>query len=168
MSKWIRFLPVIFVLFLGAMVFVGLGDGVVEKDQRAVPNFQAKSLTQPNALIQKANLPQKVVLNAWGSWCATCRQEWPFLMKIATKTPLWGLNSHDRPQAALQFLQEQGNPFQQIIADPNGKLAERFGVQSAPETLLIENGHIRLRYRGKLTKKVWQDYFQPLLNSPKE
>lgn len=48
-----------------------------------------------------------------------------------------GINYKDKPDNALRFLGELGNPFAAIGVDPNGKAAIDWGVYGIPESYLV-------------------------------
>lgn len=79
------------------------------------------------------------LVNVFASWCVPCRDEHPFLMKLAEddRINLVGINYKDRTENALRFLGELGNPFAAIGIDPNGKAAIDWGVYGIPETYLV-------------------------------
>ena len=37
------------------------------------------------------------------------------------------------------------------------------GVTGAPETFLINDGKVLVRYEGEINKKIWNDVFQPII-----
>ena len=50
-----------------------------------------------------------------------------------------GINYKDNENNAKQFLSELGNPYTNIITDPNGINSIELGAFGVPETYLIEN-----------------------------
>ncbi len=60
----------------------------------------------------------------------------------------------------LTFLNEYGNPFNQIGIDKNGSLAIELGVYGVPETFLINsNGTIMLKHTGPISYIDYKDIF---------
>ncbi len=108
-----------------------------------------------------------VFLNVFASWCLSCQIEHPELMDIAShsKEVRWvGLDYMDKKASMQAFLSENGSPYDEIIDDPEGKLAIDLGVYGVPETFVIDQqGLIRYRHAGPLTEKVWQSELRPLL-----
>ena len=53
-----------------------------------------------------------------------------------------------------------GNPFDEVIFDPDGKIGMELGVYATPETFLINNeGLILYKHIGEITPKVWSENF---------
>jgi cytochrome c biogenesis protein CcmG, thiol:disulfide interchange protein DsbE len=96
-----------------------------------------------------------LIVNVWASWCAPCREEHPFLLDL-TKDERFivaGINYKDRPQNALGFLAELGNPFDVIGTDENGRAAIEWGVYGVPETFIVgRDGTILHKHVGPLTE----------------
>jgi cytochrome c biogenesis protein CcmG/thiol:disulfide interchange protein DsbE len=106
------------------------------------------------------------VLNVWASWCFSCRDEHPFLLQYARSrvVPIYGLNSKDKPEDALAWLGELGDPYVLSVSDLDGRVGIDYGVYGAPETYLIDrNGVIRFKQVGPVTPDIWQEKFLPLI-----
>ena len=151
-----RFLPLM--LFLGLMLVLIQGLNTNPKD------LPSALLNQPFPH-SDITLPQHIhLINVWGSWCPACQQEHPLLMTLSKDWSIVGLNYKDEPHKAQQWLQQWGNPYQSLIADPNGQLGLDLGVYGAPETYLMDHQRtIRLRHAGILTQKVWETRFLPAI-----
>ncbi|ATF74510.1 DsbE family thiol:disulfide interchange protein [Pasteurella multocida] len=161
------FLPLVILLAVCALLFIGLQQDPQKIASaligKPVPTFSQADLLRTERRVTQQDLPQQTfLLNVWGSWCAYCKKEHPFLMQLAKSMPIVGLNYRDNPQNALAMLNQLGNPFQLVINDSRGELALNLGVDGAPETYLIDQyGVIRYRYSGPLTPEVWQEMFIP-------
>ena len=81
------------------------------------------------------------ILNFWASWCAPCRKEHPNLVRLSKikNIKLVGVNFKDNVENAKSFLKENGNPFDILAEDKNGKNSVNFGVYGIPETILIDS-----------------------------
>ena len=99
------------------------------------------------------------LIHVWASWCEACQTEHAALLKIAQnkKIALYGLLYKDTYITASQFLQELGNPYQEVFLDQDGRVALDFGVYGTPETFLVDAGGIvRFRWVGPLTEASWK------------
>ena len=96
------------------------------------------------------------ILNFWASWCAPCRKEHPNLVRLSKieNIKLVGVNFKDNVGNAKSFLKENGNPFDILAEDKNGKNSVNFGVYGIPETILIDSElKILKKYIGPLNIK---------------
>ena len=88
------------------------------------------------------------LMNIWSSWCAPCRDEHVFLIKLSKEKnlKLVGLNYKDNYINAKNFLDELNNPYEIIITDKDGLVAIEWGAYGVPETFLI--------HKKKIIKKI--------------
>lgn len=133
---------------------------------KPVPSFSVPVLTDTSKTLSAAELRGQVyLLNVWGSWCVSCRDEHPVLVEFAKrgKIPLYGLNWKDKREDALAWLQRFGDPYVASGVDRDGRVAIDFGVYGAPETYLVDReGVIRYKHTGPLTWQVIQERIVPL------
>ncbi|MGC6376374.1 DsbE family thiol:disulfide interchange protein [Bisgaard Taxon 45] len=161
------FLPLFLLLALCILLLIGLQQDPKKIASaligKPVPTFSQPDLLQAEVRLTNQDLPKQVfLLNVWGSWCAYCQKEHPFLLQLSKSIPIVGLNYRDKPHNALAMLTQMGNPFQLVIQDGKGKLALELGVDGAPETYLVDQlGVIRYRYVGPLSSDVWQKILLP-------
>jgi cytochrome c biogenesis protein CcmG/thiol:disulfide interchange protein DsbE len=135
----------------------------------AAPEFELPLLHDAAQRTSAAGMRGRVwLLNVWASWCAPCRQEHPLLLEIARdgRVPLLGLNYQDDARAAQEWLLQAGDPFVASGVDRDGSAAARWGVDSVPQTLVIDAaGVVRHRHVGALTREHWQRTIEPLLGT---
>ena len=133
---------------------------------KPVPTFALPVLTDPSRTLASTELRGQVyLLNVWGSWCVSCRDEHPVLVEFAKrgKIPLYGLNWRDKREDALAWLDRFGDPYVASGVDRDGKVAIDFGVYGAPETYLVDReGIIRFKQTGPLTRQVIEERIIPL------
>jgi cytochrome c biogenesis protein CcmG/thiol:disulfide interchange protein DsbE len=123
-------------------------------------------------LLTTADLPDEpFILNIWGSYCLPCLQENPIFMSAKEQgiIPIIGLNYKDRDEAARDWLDINGNPFELNIIDDSGRYGIDLGVYGAPETFLIDaNGVIRFKHIGVINYRIWEDEIMPVIAAIRE
>jgi cytochrome c biogenesis protein CcmG/thiol:disulfide interchange protein DsbE len=79
------------------------------------------------------------LVNVFASWCIPCRDEHPTLKGLArdNRLNIVAINYKDKPDNALRFLGELGNPYAAIGIDPKGAAAIDWGVYGIPESYLV-------------------------------
>ena len=162
-------LPLVLFIALVGFLLIGLHRDPHEVPSplinKPAPDFQLHQLREPNKQFSPQEMRGKVwVLNFWGTWCVACRDEHPLLIEYS-KTgaiPIYGVDYKDDRAAAMQMLQEEGDPYTLTVSDPEGRVSIDYGVYGAPESYLIDrNGVIRFKQIGPITKEVWQKEFLP-------
>lgn len=111
--------------------------------------------------------PGVKLVNFWASWCAPCRVEHPVLQDLAADgVPIIGVNYKDDPEKALGFLDELGDPFVSIGADPEGRTGLDWGLYGVPETFVIDgDGTVLLRHPGPITRDVLDRRILPAIDA---
>ena len=134
---------------------------------KSAPDFQLPQLQQATATFSAKEMRGKVwLLNFWGTWCVACREEHPLLVQYAKTgaVPIYGVDYKDERAAALQWLDEFGNPYTVTAFDVDGRISIDYGVYGAPESYLIDrDGVIRFKQIGPITEDVWQKKNLPLV-----
>lgn len=164
MSRWLLFIPLILFIGLGIFLYQGLSIDPTELPSALInkpfPDFKISDLKQPDKLLTKADFIGKpVLINVWGTWCPSCREEHQQLLKMAAerKIDIIGLNYKDERESALQWLQTLGDPYKFVIYDKDGMLGLDLGVYGAPETYLLDaKGIVKYRHVGVITEQDWQ------------
>lgn len=129
-----------------------------------LPEFSLTALGSGEPLDRSAVIGQVALFNVWATWCVSCRVEHPYLTQLAQQgVAIYGINYKDEDQAALQWLQELGDPYIASIADRQGTLGLDLGVYGAPETYLIDaSGVVRYRHVGVVDERVWTTILAPI------
>ncbi|ALM51431.1 DsbE family thiol:disulfide interchange protein [Halomonas huangheensis] len=158
-------LPLLAFLVLAVFLYRGLSINPFERESalmaREFPDFSLSTLADPQRQVDVSLLQGEVTLvNVWGSWCPTCRQEMPQLLALAERgVRLVGVDYKEQGTDTAQqrdkgsaFLRQFGNPFEVNIFDPEGTLGFDLGVYGAPETFLVDaEGVIRYHHTGYIT-----------------
>ena len=98
-----------------------------------------------------------VYLDFWASWCAPCRESFPWMNRMQGQFGRDGLfvvavNVDHEHADAERFLRKHPAQFR-IVYDPDGLLPEKFGVRGMPTSFLIDrNGHVQSRHEGFMLK----------------
>ncbi len=166
-----KYLLIPLVLFLGLVVFLFAGlrrdPSVIPSPliDKPAPSFRVPQLIEPAKTFSVESMRGKVwVLNFWGTWCVTCREEHPWLIEFAKSgVPIYGIDYKDDQAKAKQWLNELGNPYTLVGFDVDGRVAIDYGVYAAPESFLIDKtGVIRYKKIGPITQEDWNKDILPL------
>lgn len=132
---------------------------------KPMPQFQIASVA--GGEVSNEDLPKEIfLLNIWGSYCLPCLIEHPTLMRLSEEgeIPVVGVNYRDREDLAIDWLEDNGNPFAFSILDESGRFGIDLGVYGAPETYLVDaDGVIRFRHVSVLDETVWRQDFLPAI-----
>jgi cytochrome c biogenesis protein CcmG/thiol:disulfide interchange protein DsbE len=164
MNRGLLFIPLGLFIVLGGFLWKGLSIDPTELPSALLgnpfPSFNISALKSADKQLTNADIiGQPVLINVWATWCPACRQEHQQLLKMAQENfiPLIGLNYKDNRVAALNWLQQLGNPYQFNLYDQAGMIGLDLGVYGAPETYLLDKqGVIQYRHVGVMTDEIWQ------------
>ena len=173
--SWRYLLPAGFFVVLAVFLLLGLGRNPNEIPSpligKEAPAFELPRLAgvaaPDTSSISSASLRGKpYLLNVWASWCMPCLQEHPQMMALAQRhrIRMVGMNYKDRPEDARRWLARNGNPFDEIMVDAQGRTAIDFGVYGVPETFLIDGeGRIRHKIVGAISIETLQNELLPAI-----
>ena len=116
--------------------------------------FNKKNFRSPEAFQEKVS-----IVNFFATWCAPCRIEHPLLIELRKnqKMQIIGINYKDDLKKTKQWLNEEGNPYHNIVIDNDGMLAIDWGAYGIPETFIVNSkGIIKYRHVGPITKKIYK------------
>jgi len=157
-------LPVIAFALLAAAFGVGLylrpdivPSPLIDKDApvfalKPIPGREDGGLTNDD-LTNPGNGGQVTLVNVFASWCLPCRAEHPFLMQLAREPGLRivGINYKDKPEDAIAWLKDLGDPFSKIGRDDTGRVSIDWGVYGVPESFILDvEGRIRYKHVGPM------------------
>jgi len=134
---------------------------------KPAPPFTLAQLADPQKQFSSKEMLGKVwVLNVWASWCVACREEHPFLIDLANSkvVPVYGLNYKDKPEDAVRWLKQFGDPYALSVMDADGRVGIDYGVYGVPETYVIDKqGVIRYKRIGVVNREVLDGTILPLV-----
>ncbi|MGD9740846.1 MAG: DsbE family thiol:disulfide interchange protein [Bauldia sp.] len=113
-------------------------------------------------------LGQVSLVNVWASWCGPCRDEHPFIERLAAddRFQVLGINHTDQTANALGFLDEFGNPYDAVGVDPRARVSIDWGVYGVPETFFVDrSGVIRYKLIGPINEERLQNDVLPQLEA---
>ena len=167
-----KILPLLVFLVVGVFLFLSLNSDPNKLPSPLVgkkfpiiegADFYSNETVKLNDLMDN----KLALVNVWASWCVTCRKEHQVIMNIAKNNnlKLIGINYKDTKSDGEEYLKVMGNPFDEIVFDPNGEIGMELGVYATPETFLISReGLIIHKHIGEITKEIWNENFLPLIN----
>jgi len=168
-NKFVITLVVFALIVLGLWRGLKINSHVIESPLigKRVPIFYLPSVYDKHALLSRKIFQGRVtLLNVFATWCYACRIEHSMLMRLSKQNHIRiiGLDYHDVRENALQWIQQNGNPYETIIFDPQGRLAINLGVYGTPETFIIDRkGIIRYKYTGSINMVAWKRDLYPII-----
>ena len=161
-NKTLPFLLIIVFGIIFSIFYKGLEDSKIYTPdvnvKKKIPVFNTKDFFSGKNLKSSIifELDKIYLLNIWSSWCVPCRQEHSFLMSLNSnnKVNIVGMNYKDNFKNAENFLNELGNPYEEIFIDLDGTIAIEWGAYGVPESFLIYNNEIIEKYTGPLNQDI--------------
>ena len=180
-----------FWLFLVLIFFLAWGLNLNPREipspliDKPAPTFKLSRLDSQDKTFSLEDMKGQIwLLNVWASWCVSCRQEHPALVKLASQkiVPVIGLNYKEvrgdnsldikkmsfederalAAERAQAWLKAHGDPYLLSVMDIDGRVGIDFGVYGVPETFLIDaTGRIRYKLIGILTPVVLEKEIFP-------
>ncbi len=172
MVRYLRYLlPLAVFLLLAAFLWRGLAlnphDVPSPLVNKPAPQFDLPLLADPNVHVKRDDMLGQVwLLNVWASWCVSCRQEHPVLMRLARQNivPIFGLNYKDTREEGINWLNDFGDPYVASGFDANGRVGVDYGVYGVPETYVIDKqGVIRYKHTGPVSDEALMTTIVPLV-----
>ncbi len=167
------------ILFMGLAIYFLLGlERATEVSRDFIPSAMidkplpemslAPLVVGKPGLITSELKGEVQIINVFASWCIPCRAEHPMVTSLSKKhgLNLVGLNYKDKPEAALKWLSDLGDPYDRIGADVTGRAGINLGVYGVPETYVIDKeGIIKFRHVGPLQVRHIEEDILPLVES---
>ena len=134
---------------------------------KPVPVFELPPVNGRTLGLSSRDLQGQVSLvNVFASWCVSCREEHPLLMRLAHSgiVPIHGLDYKDKPADASHWLAAMGDPYTRIGADIDGRVGIDWGVYGVPETFVVDRrGIIAYKQIGPITPSILDQRIGPLI-----
>ncbi|MDP2357676.1 MAG: DsbE family thiol:disulfide interchange protein [Beijerinckiaceae bacterium] len=173
-------IPLAAFLCLAALFYVQLGADTQRLPSaligRPAPQFALPELPGaglPGFTGEDLRKGSVTVVNIFASWCGPCRDEHPYLMKLAADEGLKsrgvriaGLAYKDEPDQSLRFLKGLGNPYALIGVDRSGRAGVEWGVYGVPETFVVKgDGTIAYKFVGPISEQGLRDRLMPAIEA---
>ena len=163
-TKVIKLLIISIIIFIIGVFFMGLNKSSIydtkSLEGQKITNIRLEHFSK-KILLTEEYLKKKnfTLINFWASWCAPCRLEHPFLLKLNSETKLniLGVNFKDKKNNAINFLNSYGNPYDELVRDDLGKKSVNFGVYGIPESILVNKDLIIIKkFIGPLSNEDYK------------
>jgi cytochrome c biogenesis protein CcmG/thiol:disulfide interchange protein DsbE len=166
--RWLIGLPLVLFAALVALFVFRLGAGDPSRLPSALIGRPAPALSLPPleglahegapvpGLDPASFMGRVTLVNVWASWCVPCRDEHPFLTRLAAdkRLAVVGINYKDATENARRFLGRYGNPYAAVGVDGGGRAAIEWGVYGVPETFLVgRDGRIAYKQVGPIDER---------------
>ena len=166
MKRQLLIIPsILFVLILSTFFYLliiernpsELPSNLLDKN---VPNFKTESLLKNENFVSSKEFGNEIIIvNFFATWCKPCRDEHVYIKRFSNEKGIRvvGINYKDKPNNAIEWLENLGNPYSDVPVDDNGRIAIDWGVYGIPETFIVNSkGIIKYRHVGPITKKTYK------------
>nr|CRH07886.1 Thiol:disulfide interchange protein dsbE homolog [Candidatus Magnetococcus massalia] len=162
------------------MFFMGLGRDTKKiptpLTKKPAPELVGPSLKGEKTINLKDQAGKWVLVNFWGSWCAACISEHPYLIHLGQRVipnrddfAVIGVDYKDTRGRGLGFLARHGDPGYDQIFDPDQKMAINWGIVRAPESYLVSpEGMIVHKQYGPLYRGWFEEIALPYIEGKKK
>ena len=116
--------------------------------QGPAPAIEAELLDgNPVSLEDYADRP--MLLHFWATWCPICRLEEGEIMRLSRSHPVLTVAMQSGTAGEVEAHLTERERELDVVNDPDGALARRFGVRAVPSTFIIDReGQIVFRKQG--------------------
>ena len=117
-----------------------------------VPEFQG-NLLNDEAYALRGDKRRPLLIHFWASWCPVCELEQDSIQSISEDHAVITIAMQSGEAGeVIAYMQQEKLQFP-VINDPEGILAQRFGVRAVPSSFVIdENNNIVFRETGFTTE----------------
>ncbi len=173
--KIIKLLTLSIIVFIIGVFFISLNKSSFYDTKglegQMISGVKLEQLNK-NKLILDGDLKKNnyTLINFWASWCAPCKLEHPYLLRLKNKKNLVliGVNFKDKKNHALNFLKQNKNPYHILAKDDLGKSSVNFGVYGIPESILINKNLVIIKkFIGPISENDYNYIIETVKNNEK-
>lgn len=115
---------------------------------KPAPDFTLRALSNENRRLSE-HLGEVVMINFWGSWCGSCRQQLPQLDQLYQKYRLAGLtllsvNLDESAARAAEMVRALKISYP-VLMDERKQVSRSYRINALPVTVLVDRGGV-VRY----------------------
>ncbi|MFI4984072.1 MAG: TlpA family protein disulfide reductase [Rickettsiales bacterium] len=163
-----NFLPIlVFVaVVLGFLnIILSPSENVHHLIGKTVANQTYKSLINVGKEQSLVDAKRYTIIHFFSTWCSTCKFDQDKIRSISLgNTRLIGVLWQDNPINMAKWILEYPNIYQDIIYDPEEKIALNMGLAGIPATVLLDNnGKVLFAHMGELQDEMIKNVIQPKL-----
>ncbi len=116
--------------------------------QGPAPTIEADLLDgSPISLADYTDRP--MLLHFWATWCPICRLEEGEIMRLSRSHPVLTVAMQSGTSGEVEAHLTERERELDVVNDPDGALARRYGVRAVPSTFIIDrDGQIVFRKQG--------------------
>jgi len=173
MMRWRAPTPLLLCLLL-SLATACMADPAYPRDRSVGVGGPAPELALESLDGRQVSLSQYrgsvVLVNFWATWCGPCNSEIPALEAAyrANKDRgfvILGVDVGDTPQAVQAFVSNKGISYP-VLLDEGGRMLVRYGGLGVPMSALVDqDGIIRERHVGGISKAKLESYLEKHLRN---
>ncbi|MGV8118849.1 MAG: peroxiredoxin family protein [Candidatus Xenobiia bacterium LiM19] len=129
-------------------------------------DFSLKDLKGNTVTLAELKGKKVVLLVFWATWCSYCKEEVPSLISLSDSLKgrdfqILAVSIREKEKTVSAFIEKNKIPYT-VIIDPDGKVAQDYGVIGVPTNIIIDkNGKIDYNANGLPPEP--RDYIESLL-----
>lgn len=163
---WLSFFVLITVLFTSGALAQQKAKTPLKSGGKPLPNLSLNTIGGQKWSLDE-NRGRVVLLNFWATWCAPCRAEVPYLVRLSNKYKAGGLDvvginiDSDNIEQINSFIKEFKVDYPVLLTVPGSALSRQKAV---PMSLLIDKkGVLAKKYVGAIKQSVFEKDIADLL-----